>query len=177
MASGPARERLAGCSDASPPLRLAVPVGKVPVVQLEADADRQHADRVQICFRHEAFVSAQESGPEFGEAHGSPLFWRASEADCRQPHGVDLGVVKTESAANGRDQRVRAVEGEARHAPASGPKPAELAEKLLESWDEAYALSRANLRRRFVAITRSSAASAGTDEAVAERLSRAGLVP
>lgn len=61
------------------------------------------------------------------------------------------------------------------HAPASASKPAEMAEKVLESWDEMIALSRATLRRRLSVISRRSARSAETNRDEIERMSRASL--
>lgn len=63
------------------------------------------------------------------------------------------------------------------HAPALPPKPAEMAEKVLESWDEVIALSRATLRRRLSVISRRSARSAETNRDEIERMSRATLGP
>jgi hypothetical protein len=63
------------------------------------------------------------------------------------------------------------------HVPASSSKSAEFAEKLLESWDEILAMSRASFRRRLVVITRRSAAKAETARDPIEALSRASLGP
>jgi hypothetical protein len=61
------------------------------------------------------------------------------------------------------------------HAPASDGKSAELAEKVLESWDRAVAMSRASLERRMARILRDLAAFSGQEEEVTGELSRAGL--
>ena len=54
-----------------------------------------------------------------------------------------------------REHRARSTSSGADcHAPASPPKAAQWAEKLLDSWDTAVALSRASLQRRIVAILR-----------------------
>ena len=63
------------------------------------------------------------------------------------------------------------------HAPASPSKPAEMAEKVLESWDEMVAMSRATLRRRLSVISRRSVRSAETNQGEIERMSRATLGP
>lgn len=63
------------------------------------------------------------------------------------------------------------------HAPASASKVADLAAKLLESWDRAVALSRASLERRMPAILRELAAVSGTSGAVTAAMSRASLAP
>jgi hypothetical protein len=46
---------------------------------------------------------------------------------------------------------------------------------LLESWDQAVALSRASLERRIPAILRELVDFSGATEAAGDRLSRAGL--
>ena len=77
-----------------------------------------------------------------------------------------------------RERRKRvAVAATAGHAPASAPKPAEFAEKMLESWDEAVAVSRASLQRRFAVILRQSVVSAETARRTDEARSRATLGP
>lgn len=63
------------------------------------------------------------------------------------------------------------------HAPASAAKPAEMAEKVLESWDEVIAMSRATLRRRLAVISRRSAGFVETKRDEIERMSRATLGP
>ena len=63
------------------------------------------------------------------------------------------------------------------HEPASPPKSAEWADKMLESWDSAVALSRASLQRRLRAISRSSLASAETAQHARGTMSRATLGP
>lgn len=63
------------------------------------------------------------------------------------------------------------------HAPPSAPKPADFAEKMLESWDRAVAMSRASLVRGMPAILRDLAAFSGTARAVTAGLSRASLGP
>lgn len=75
-----------------------------------------------------------------------------------------------------RRERQR-VETPSCHAPVSAPKPAEMAEKVLESWDEMIALSRATLRRRLSVISRRSARSVETNRDEIERMSRATLGP
>jgi hypothetical protein len=50
-------------------------------------------------------------------------------------------------------------------------------EKVLESWDEAAALSRATLARRIAGILRRSGPIEGTEEAAIEALSRTTLGP
>jgi hypothetical protein len=64
-----------------------------------------------------------------------------------------------------------------RHVLASAPKPAELVEKMLESWDEAVSESRASLQRRFAVILRESVASVETARRDDEVMSRASLGP
>jgi ribosomal protein L22 len=63
------------------------------------------------------------------------------------------------------------------HAPASPSKCAELIEKVLESWDELIAMSRAGLRRRLAVISQRSVGSAETSRDEIERMSRASLGP
>ncbi len=63
------------------------------------------------------------------------------------------------------------------HALPSVANPAELAAKLLESWDIAAALSRASLRRRIATILRGSVPVSGTSGVSASTLSRATLGP
>jgi hypothetical protein len=63
------------------------------------------------------------------------------------------------------------------HAPASASNPAELMEKVLESWDGAVAMSRASLQRRFGMILRRSMVKSGTEIPPTTVLSRAGLGP
>lgn len=75
-----------------------------------------------------------------------------------------------------RRERQRA-EAPSCHAPASTPKSAEMAEKVLESWDEVIAMSRASLRRRLSVISRRSARSVETNRDEIERMSRATLGP
>jgi hypothetical protein len=74
-----------------------------------------------------------------------------------------------------RERRASSVAG--CHAPASPPKAAQWAEKLLDSWDTAVALSRASLQRRIVAILRTLESCAGTKRAEAAPMSRVGLEP
>jgi hypothetical protein len=54
---------------------------------------------------------------------------------------------------------------------------AEFAEKVLEFWDRAFAMSRASLERRMPAILRDLTAFSGQEKAVTSELSRAGLGP
>jgi hypothetical protein len=61
------------------------------------------------------------------------------------------------------------------HAPASDGKLADLLVKMLESWDQAVAVSRASLGRRIPTILRGSALFSGQAEAVTGELSRASL--
>jgi len=61
------------------------------------------------------------------------------------------------------------------HAPPSTPKPADVLEKLLESWDTAVALSRATLTRKLPAVLRGLVPAAGTAETGTGVLSRATL--
>lgn len=75
-----------------------------------------------------------------------------------------------------RRERQRA-EAPSCHAPASAPKPVKMAEKVLESWDEMVALSRATLRRRLSVISRRLARSVETNRDEIERMSRATLGP
>jgi hypothetical protein len=63
------------------------------------------------------------------------------------------------------------------HVPASPPKSAEWAEKVLDSWDSVVAMSRASLQRRLAAIARSSIAPAETAPAAAAAMSRATFGP
>ena len=77
-----------------------------------------------------------------------------------------------------RQQRCRARRAERGcHAPPSGAKPAELAAKLLESWDRAAALSRASLQRRIPTILRGLVPADGTGAAPSGAASRATLAP
>ena len=64
-----------------------------------------------------------------------------------------------------------------RRALASAAKPAELADKVLECWDRAFAMSRASLERRMPAILRDLAGFSGQRKASTPELSRAGLGP
>lgn len=75
-----------------------------------------------------------------------------------------------------RRERQRTQEA-ARHAPASAAKSAEMAEKVLESWDEVIAMSRATLRRRLAVISRRSTGFVETKRDEIERMSRATLGP
>jgi hypothetical protein len=61
------------------------------------------------------------------------------------------------------------------HAPASDGKLADLLVKMLESWDQAVAVSRASLERRIPTILRDLAPFSGRTEAVTGELSRASL--
>jgi hypothetical protein len=63
------------------------------------------------------------------------------------------------------------------HAPASAAMPAEFAEKVLEYWDRAFAMSRASLERRMPAILRDLTAFSGQAKTTTSELSRAGLRP
>jgi hypothetical protein len=74
-------------------------------------------------------------------------------------------------------QAVAATADTSCHAPASPPKPAELLEKMLESWDGAVAMSRARLQRHFGMILRCSVVLAETENARGAAQSRAGLGP
>jgi hypothetical protein len=61
------------------------------------------------------------------------------------------------------------------HAPASAAKPAEIAAKLLQSWDLALARSRASLEREMAVILRVWVPPAGRSEEVTAEVSRASL--
>ena len=63
------------------------------------------------------------------------------------------------------------------HAPPSSANGLEFVEKVLESWDEAAALSRAALARGIAAILRRSGPIEGTEEAALGALSRTTLGP
>jgi hypothetical protein len=78
-----------------------------------------------------------------------------------------------------RRERRRSVGEEGRvakcHAPASDGKLADLLVKMLETWDQAVAVSRASLERRIPTILRDLASFSGQTEAVSGKLSRASL--
>lgn len=73
-----------------------------------------------------------------------------------------------------RESRRRRGKGEC-HAPPSEPKSAKLKVEVLDLWDEAAAMSRATLKRRWPGIYRAMLRSDGTAEAGADVLSRATL--
>jgi hypothetical protein len=61
------------------------------------------------------------------------------------------------------------------HAPAWVCRSADFHEKVLESWDRAVAMSRASLKRKMAAISRSLNTISGQDRGVTEAMSRTSL--
>jgi len=103
---------------------------------------------------------------------------RQRRAQCVQDYRVDERERQRRSRARRRAEAAKSPPtGPPCHAPASDAKSAELAEKVLESWDRAVTLSRASLERRMPAILREFGVFSGQARAVTSALSRAGLGP
>jgi hypothetical protein len=106
---------------------------------------------------------------------------RVDERERQRRCRARRGSVSTSSQApagtssKAEVETAEACEPPAGHAPASAAKPAEIAARLLESWDLAMALSRASLQREMAAILRVWMPPAGRSEAVTAGVSRASL--